>query len=84
MRAKLSENIAPEKGSVKTIVRFAWLPKTVNNILILFEQYEELYVYEERVIESNIKVENKTVSFTVGQWVKVSEKLIKWVIGTNG
>jgi len=84
MHAKLSENIEPVHGSLKTIVRRAWLPKRVNNIRIWFEQYEELYVYEERVIESNIKVENKTVSFTVGQWVKVSEKLIKWVIGTNG
>lgn len=85
MKSKLSENITPKAGDVKTIVKRAWLPKTVANVRIWLEQYEELYVYEERKIESNIELpDNKRAVFIVGNWVKVSEKLIKWVIGTNG
>lgn len=85
MKSKLSENIEPKYGDAKTIVKRAWLPKVVANTMIWLEQYEELYIYEERKIESNIVLpDNKKVSFMVGNWVKVSEKLIKWVITTNG
>lgn len=85
MKSKLSENIEPKSGDVKIIVKRAWLPKVVANTRIWLEQYEELYVYEERKIESKIVLpDNKRASFIVGNWVKVSEKLIKWVITTNG
>lgn len=85
MKSKLSENIEPKNGDVKTIVKRAWLPTKVANVRIWLEQYEELYVYEERSIESNIITnDGKKAVFIVGNWVKVSEKLIKWVIGTNG
>lgn len=84
MKSKLSENIEPKNGDVKTIVKRAWLPKVVANTRIWFEQYEELYVFEERQIESNILHEGKKAVFIVGNWNKVSEKLIKWAITTTG
>jgi hypothetical protein len=85
MKSKLSEDINPINGSVKTVVKRAWLPTKVANVRIWLEQYEELYVYEQRNIESNITTnDGKKAVFIVGNWVKVSEKLIKWVIGTNG
>jgi hypothetical protein len=85
MKSKLSEHTLPSNGSVKTIVKRAWLPKRVANVRIWLEQYEELYVYEERNIESNIITnDGKKAVFIVGNWVKVSEKLIKWAITTIG
>lgn len=84
MKSKLSENIPPKNGDVKTIVKRAWFPKIVANTRIWLELYEELYVYEQRQIESNIIHEDKKAVFMVGNWIKVSEKLIKWVITTTG
>lgn len=85
MKSKLSEDITPSNGSVKTIVKRAWLPKRVANVRIWLEQYEELYVYEQRNIESNITtIDGKKAVFIIGNWVKVSEKIIKWVISANG
>jgi len=84
VKYKLSENIQPENGAVKTLVKYAWLPKRVANTLIWFEQYEELYVYQEKDIQSNIVINDKAAKFTVGEWIKVSEKLIKWVDTTTG
>lgn len=44
--------------------------------MVWLGQYEALYVWDEKTIMALIENEKATV--IVGNWLKVSEKLIKW------
>jgi len=76
MKLKLSATITPKDGDLKTEVRRAWIPKKVAGCLVWLIQYEYLFVYQSNDVKAII--EGKEVIFKVGQWIKVSEALIKW------
>lgn len=68
--------ITVQPGSAKTIVKWAWLPKRIGNTLIWLEQYEQLFVYEER--EVNAIIGNSMATFNVRSWTLVDQRMVKW------
>lgn len=78
MITKVSEIYQPKEGDIKTVAKYAWLPKIINGAKIWLEQYEELFVYKITEIPANI--EGKTVKYSVGEWIKVTSRIIKWQI----
>lgn len=76
MRWKTTQPPLPKQGDTKIVVRRAWLPHQIGTVVIWLGQYETLYVWNETAVIG--KIGDQTATMIAGQWLKVSEKLIKW------
>ena len=77
MKWKVDEPAKPRHGDVKSVTRFAWLPHRIAGAVYWLCQYEVLQVWVEQEITA--KSADDTLSFQIGNWIKVSEKAIKWI-----
>jgi len=70
-----SKRITPKHGDTRTRV-IRPLLKRVNDSWVFLSQIEQLWVYEARQVLAVI--EGKQKVFEIGEWVKVTEIVVKW------
>lgn len=78
MRLKSKEQPTYQEGETRESLRFAWLPHYVGNVRIWLQKYEVLEVYHIEKIPATL--DGMPYVFTIGKWIKATERLIKWVI----
>jgi len=76
MKWKLNSTARPKKGDTRTVTRFAWLPKRLDNCIVWLTQYEMLQVWHEIGLIATAPDGN--ASFFTGQWVTVGKKPVRW------
>jgi hypothetical protein len=74
MQRRIPLSPIPKTGDSKSSLHFAFLPHVIGNTRVWMERYEVLYIWQESKITGI--VEGKAAEFTVGEWVKVSERVI--------
>jgi hypothetical protein len=77
MKWKVNDPATPRQGDIKTVTRFAWLPHRIGGAMYWLCQYEALYAWYVQDVAA--KSDSEALSFKVGNWIKVSEKAIKWI-----
>ena len=77
MQRRIPISPLPHHGDFRTELRFAWMPRAIGSTRIWLERYEVAYVYV--ISQVTGIIEGKEVKFDVGEWVKVSERIM-----TNG
>lgn len=66
-----------KNGDTRTKVRFAWFPHRIGDVYVWLAQYETLEAWQVTAVPVIIEAQGKV--FEIGKWVKVSEKLVKWI-----
>lgn len=74
MRFKKGIDKPAHNGDVMSKVSFALWPRMIGNEYVLWSRYETLFVYQSNPVKAFLNGEE--VVFTIGQWVKVSEKVV--------
>jgi len=74
---KINQAVAPKHGDTMVKVRRAWWPHCIGDVTIWLEQYETLYMYENRAV-SVIVAPGVEKVFEIGGWIKITEILVKW------
>ena len=69
----LLSTIKHVNNELKTVRKFAFMPRMIGGFLVWLSPYEQLYVY--RITPVNVKIEDKLVTFYPGEWVKLSERI---------
>lgn len=66
--------IKPKEKDTKVVVKFAYIPVTIGNVVVWLERYEVLYACES--VNKGAHFGDKIFYFTRLEWVLVSKRVI--------
>lgn len=61
-----------QHGTTRLKRCFAWLPTYISGIMVWFETYEVLQMYQ--IKEHTVNVENEKTVFSSGKWINLSKR----------
>lgn len=76
MKWKVDEPAALQPNDNRTNTKFAFFPKRIGGAMYWLCQYEELQVW---VVSEIPTIKGQPLTFSVGNWVTVSIKPIRWI-----